>query len=243
MGRLILLLGVAVAITVLVRPPAAREGPRLPRRVTRVVRLHPFEPGDAGFLNDLVLSSDVILVGTAVAVVREDLSPVNATDPGCWHGTTYLVDVERYLSWEGAPDQPPTIKVAVDGGADRNGVLRVYEGHPRLNVGSRYLLFLNSGRHAKGGPNGEAISVCGEAEGVALYADEYLVATPLRAIVQIENGITTLPQDPYQPDLQPWVFYDGTTLLGMPEQQAIAWVEQVIAEEAAYRRELEQSMN
>jgi len=99
-------------------PPAAREGPRLPRRVTRVVRLHTYEPGGPPALDALVMQCDVILVGTAAAVVREEPIPANATDPSCWYGTTYLVEVERYLMWEGAPNQPPTIKVAMLGGAD-----------------------------------------------------------------------------------------------------------------------------
>ena len=241
------MLATAVVVLAMVTPQAPQRRPAR-KPVTRVVHIAGYRSGESLSLGGLVAGSDVILIGTAVAVVREDPVPVNATDPDCnLYVTCYLVEVERYLEWEGAPNQPPTIKVLVSGGAGSDGVMRVFEREPRLAVGGRYLLFLTDARPIKLGPNGEAIAFCCGAEGVEVYPDEYLPASPLHGIIQIQDGVTTLPQDPYQPDLQPWEFADdGTgvrTLLGLPENEAIQLVEQAIAEWAAHLREVEESMN
>jgi len=247
MQRLIPIFAAATVVMLVVQPHQAERRPgRKP--VTGVRRIQGYGPPESGSLRYGLARSDVILIGTAVAVVREDPVPVNATDPDCdLYVTCYLVEVERYLQWEGAPNQPPTIKVLVSGGVGSDGVMRVFEREPRLALGGRYLLFLTDARPIKLGPNGEAIAFCCGAEGVEVYPDEYLPASPLHGIIQIQDGVTTLPQDPYQPDLQPWEFADdGTgvrTLLGLPENEAIQLVEQAIAEWAAHLREVEESMN
>jgi len=123
----------------------------------------------------------------------------------------------------GAPQQPATIKVFLNGGVDEFGVMNVVGDDPLLNVGDRYILFLRS-------HDTDLISVVGDGTGVEAYADEYLVTDHIRGKLRLVNGVTAVPSDPYQTPA-PWTFeVDGSTLLGLPEADAITKIQLGIAD-------------
>jgi hypothetical protein len=200
--------------------------PGRPVRVSHVISQWTGSPGD---LASLVRGSNIIVVGSVSRVVREDPVPLSAPDPATAdHCTVWEIGVEQYLKSDGLPNQPPTLKLFTYGG-QVEGTMQVRDGIPRLSLGSRHLLFLNTRPETRDGPNGESIAMGSGATGIESYADEYPTTDHLFSRILLKNGVTSLPEDPDQPDLQPWTFDDdGTTLLGLPEGDAIMRVQAAI---------------
>src|SRR5207237_1203739 len=76
---------------------------------------------------------------------------------------------------------------------------------------------------ATGGPTASSAATGGW--GIAAYLDEYGAADHLQGKVLLKGGITRAPEDPNQSRPVDWRYMDGSTLLGMPEANAIAAVQ------------------
>jgi hypothetical protein len=190
-----------------------------PRRIVSMVQ----RPPSPDRLSRLCKQADTIVVGRATGIVRTDHAPVNAPQSNRII-TVCEVAVERYLKTDGAPQQPATLKVAQEGGT-LGGLTYLVEDDPLLNVGDRYLLFLQTNNTPEFQRLGGVTSCVAGTCGFWAYLDEYRVAEHLQGKVLLKGGQTAASDDPVQGQMMDWKFRDGGSLLGLPEDEAIAAVQ------------------
>jgi hypothetical protein len=185
----------------------------------QVIRSQADWRGSVDALETLCRKADTIVVGQVAGIIRTaHMVPGVASSP---INTVYEVAVENYLEADGAPQQPPTIRVAQSGGT-LGDATQVIEGDPLLNVGSRYILFLTGFKH-------DMVSVSGGVSGITAFRGEFKVTDRIRGKLLLKDGKTAVASDPYQTP-SPWVF--GRTrenLLGLNEADAIAKIQQAVA--------------
>jgi hypothetical protein len=165
--------------------------------------------------------SDTVAVGKVTGIVRAAHTPQNCPD-GSIH-TVCQFSVEHYLWSAGAPTSPRVLRVFQDGGT-LGGVTEVLEGCPLLNVGDRYLLFLQRAQR-------DYLTMSGGVWGPSVMRGEYLISDRIEGKFLLRGGRTLAASDPYQV-IQPWQFQSGPAglrnLLGLAEEAAILKVWQGI---------------
>lgn len=185
--------------------------PAPPPEVWRAIRCGPVGSMD---LTSLCAASDTVIVARVTrAAGRQTTSPVDSCADV---HTVYEVAVEEYVRDKGAPQRPPTLKVHADGGMDESGIVHVWDDEPGLNVGDRYILFLESNK------DGDQFETRAGVSRIYRCADEYRLASQHNGHYILKNGLTNPASDPYQGPV-PWAI-DGPTILGRSEADAIAQI-------------------
>jgi hypothetical protein len=160
-------------------------------------------------LDELIKRSSLVLIGTPVSILRNNYREPN--DP-LWQVTVYAVVVERYLK-----DQTglflPVIKHYQNGG--RLGGGRAREGDPLLEIGQRYLLFLEPPRCEYAVLETGVFRSC--------YGDEYITVHPLTRTPIVNGGTEPAESDPSLIPIY-WFSDNKTRLIFKKEQQVIGEV-------------------
>jgi hypothetical protein len=179
----------------------------------------------------------VIVLGRVVGIHRvrvypegwtPDLPPDDPRSAGFFgFGTTFWVQVERYIKGEG----PPIIKVFQDGGVIEDTVC-IEEDNPLLVVGERYILSLDDARSTEG-ESGRMYAQCREVgyiyglAGSVPYRiaelDELFFSDWQKGKIHVRaDGLTEPVADPSSGR----VFWDdGKELVGVPLEKVIRAIE------------------
>jgi len=174
----------------------------------------PLEPGAFAVM---CKSPDVIAIGQVVGIWRMDHTPVNSLNMS--QHTVFLFAVEQYLKRRCVP-AVPLLKIHWNGGDlpwvwhGTTGQGYSIEGDPRLQVGARYVLFLNTVAKPWGRRNTPyAMANIDGVQGKSGDWDELLFSSPYRAKLLLRDGVVQ-PIDP----ARNWRFDYGEQILGLPEQ-------------------------
>jgi len=182
----------------------------------------------AGGLKELISFADTIVVGKVTGIFRQDYTPIG--HPECQMGghSVFTVAVEQVLRDRGQIPLKKTIKVY-----QKSVVLPTEvwldEGDVLLQVGRRYLLFLESPDVASWGKLGYVPANRGNVKGISAYLDEYLIPDWYHGKVLLDKGIASPPSDPWQtariPNPNAW---PGPTLYGRSEAELLADVRRIL---------------